>query len=202
MESDMDFDHPPADPLAVCKIWLDEAETLGLINPLACSLATIDPDGRPSSRTVLMKALDERGAVFYTNRLSRKGKALQANPRASMLFYWDMLARQILIEGRVSEVSDEESDAYFATRPRGTQIGAWASRQSDPIADRVALNEAVAEIEQRFEGREVTRPPHWGGYRLSLDRIEFWQGLLDRLHDRIEYVATDHGTWNLQRLNP
>ena len=119
-----------------------------------------------------------------------------------MLCYWDMLARQILIEGRVSEVSDEESDAYFATRPRGSQIGAWASRQSEPVADRAALNKAVAEIEQRFEGREVTRPPHWGGYRLSLDRIEFWQGLLDRLHDRIEYVATDHGTWDIQRLNP
>ena len=202
MESDMDFDHPPDEPLAVCRNWLDEAETLGLINPLACSLATIDPDGCPSSRTVLLKALDEQGAVFYTNRLSRKGKALQANPRASMLFYWDLVVRQILIEGRVSEVSDEESAAYFASRPRGSQIGAWASRQSEQIADRKALNEAVAEIEQRFEGRQVTRPPHWGGYRLSLDRIEFWQGLLDRLHDRIEYVATDQGGWTIQRLNP
>ena len=149
-----------------------------------------------------MKALDEQGAVFYTNRLSRKGRALQANPRASMLFYWDMLARQILIEGRVSEVADEISDSYFATRPRGSQIAAWASRQSEPVADRAALNKAVAEIEQRFEGCEVSRPPHWGGYRLSLDRIEFWQGLLDRLHDRIEYVATDHGTWDIHRLNP
>ena len=139
----MDFDNPPADPVAQARCWLDEAATTALINPHAMSLATVDPDGTPSVRTVLLKGFDERGAAFYTNRESRKGVALEAGLQAALLLYWDSLHRQISIEGRVSHVDDADSDAYFASRPRGAQLGAWASRQSQPIESRAALEAAV-----------------------------------------------------------
>ncbi len=198
----MDFDHPPADPIAQLNRWLEEAKQTDLRNPHAMSLATIDPDGRPSVRVVLLKGLDVHGAVFYTNRISRKGRALESNPSAALLFYWDPLHRQVSVEGRVTEVVGAQCDVYFATRPRSAQIGAWASLQSQPIESRAALLARVAQIEQRYEGRDVPRPPHWGGYRVSLDCIEFWQGRPDRLHDRVAYTRDDQGGWTTQRLCP
>ncbi|MCH8164095.1 MAG: pyridoxamine 5'-phosphate oxidase [Planctomycetes bacterium] len=198
----MDFDHPPADPIAQLNRWLEEAKQTDLRNPHAMSLATIDPDGRPSVRVVLLKGLDGQGAVFYTNRISRKGRALESNPSAALLFHWDTLQRQVSVEGRVSVVEDAQCDAYFATRPRSAQIGAWASLQSQPIESRAALLARVAQIERRYEGRDVPRPPHWGGYRVSLDCIEFWQGRPDRLHDRVAYTRDDQGGWTTQRLCP
>ena len=198
----MDFDHPSADPIAQLNRWLEEAKQTDLRNPHAMSLATIDPDGRPSIRVVLLKGLDVQGAVFYTNRISRKARALESNPRAALLFHWDTLQRQVCIEGRVSVVEDAKCDVYFATRPRSAQIGAWASLQSQPIESRAALLARVAQIERRYEGRDVPRPPHWGGYRVSLDCIEFWQGRPDRLHDRVAYTRADQGGWTTQRLCP
>jgi pyridoxamine 5'-phosphate oxidase len=198
----MDFDNPPADPIVEFKRWLEEAERIDLRNPAAAALATADADGRPSARMILLKGIDERGAVFYTNRNSRKARALKANAHAAMVFYWDALERQVTIEGPVSIVDDAESDAYFATRPRGAQIGAWASDQSEPLEDRAALEGRVWELLRRYEGTEVPRPPHWGGYRMRLDRIEFWQSRLDRLHDRIEYTRDESGGWSTQRLHP
>jgi pyridoxamine 5'-phosphate oxidase len=198
----MDFDHPPAEPLGAMKLWLKEAEATGLPNPNAMTLATTDTDGSPSARIVLLKGLDERGAVFFTNYQSRKGEALAAEARAALLFHWDVINRQLRIEGRASKVSAEESDAYFAGRPRGSQIGAWASAQSQPIASRAALEAAVREVEARFTGRDVPRPPHWGGYRVSLDRIEFWQGDPLRVHDRVLYTSRPGTSWQVQRLAP
>lgn len=198
----MDFDHPPADPIAQFHAWLAEAGTLTLPNPNAMALATVDADGRPSVRMMLLKGLDARGAVFYTNRNSRKGRALAANPRVALLFYWDPLGRQVRIEGKVSIVGDAESDAYFATRPRESQIGAWASQQSQPARDRAELEAAAAAIEKRYVGRDIPRPPHWGGYRVSLDSIEFWQSHEFRLHDRVVYTPNGKGGWNVQRLSP
>jgi pyridoxamine 5'-phosphate oxidase len=201
----VDFDHPPADPLAWFDRWMQDARQTGLPNPNAMTLATIDPDGRPSARIVLLKSIDREGAVFFTNRMSRKGLALRANPRAALLFHWDALDRQVRIEGAVSLVGDVESDAYFATRSRGSQIGAWASAQSQPVAGRAELQLAVDEITRRYEGKDVPRPPHWGGYRISLDSIEFWQGDQFRLHDRVVYMPTPGGgadAWTVRRLCP
>lgn len=198
----MDDTSLPNDPIRWLREWLTEAEHIDLPNPGAMTLCTVDPDGRPSARMVLLKGLDERGAVFYTNRRSRKGRALAANARAVLVFHWDLLLRQVVVEGRVEVVSDAESDTYYATRPRASRLSAWASRQSEPVVSRAALDAAAIEIEERFEGREVPRPPHWGGYRVSLDRIEFWEGRPFRLHDRIEYTPDGRGGWRRQRLFP
>jgi len=198
----MNFDSPPADPIAVLGKWMDDAAQIGLPNPNAATLATVDADGRPSARVVLIKQIDERGVVFFTNRRSRKGAALAANPRAALLLFWDPLNRQIRIEGDVQATSDAESDEYFATRPRASQIGAWASEQSQPVKDRAALDAAVAEFERKFSGNPVPRPPHWGGYRVSVNAIEFWQGHLFRLHDRVVYRRTATSGWITQRLAP
>lgn len=204
----IDFDAPPADPLAWLARWLDEARATGLPNPNAMTLATVDADGSPSARIVLLKSIDVHGAVFYTNRESRKGQALAAHPRAALLFHWDALDRQVRIEGSVTSVSDAESDAYFATRPWESRIGAWASVQSQPVADRAALQAAVAEVIRRFEDQpDVPRPPHWGGYRVALGAIEFWQGHPYRLHDRLVYrpsgsAAAAPPSWTVQRLFP
>ena len=198
----MDFDTPPADPVAQARLWFEEAEATNLPNPNAMTLATIDADGRPSARIVLLRGFDERGAVFFTNRESRKGGGLAAHPRAALLFHWDPLDRQIRIEGEVSHTSDEESDAYFAGRPRESRINAWASSQSRPVASRAALEEMQRSMAARFEGEEVPRPPHWGGYRVSLERIEFWQGDPYRLHDRVVYMPRDRGGWSVQCLCP
>ena len=164
-------------------------------------LATSSPAGKPSARVVLEKGFDERGVVFFTNRQSQKGRTLTENPTAAVVFHWDPLERQLRIEGRVTEVDEEESDAYFNSRPRGSRLGAWASQQSRPMEHRRELDQRQAELERTYEGRDVPRPPHWGGYRISLDRIEFWEGQPSRLHDRLVYVA-DGGDWTVQRLQP
>ncbi|MCE9620536.1 MAG: pyridoxamine 5'-phosphate oxidase [Planctomycetes bacterium] len=199
----IDFDHPPADPVAACRQWFAEAEQLPLPFPNAMTLATIDPDGRPSARIVLLRGFDERGAVFFTNRQSRKGIAIAANAAAALLFHWDQapIGRQIRIEGAATHVSDAESDDYWKTRPRESQINAWASHQSHPVANLAALKQAQQEQESRFKGRDVPRPPHWGGYRVSLERIELWQGDPQRLHDRVLYSRAGSG-WTVQRLCP
>ncbi len=198
----LDFDRPPPDPLAQLRAWLADAEDLGLENPAAMTCATVGPDGRPSARTVLLKGLDELGAVFFTNYRSRKGRAIEANGRAALLLYWDALSRQISIEGSVTKVSGATSDEYFASRPRGAQVGAWASEQSQPVASRAELEARVAEVEKRYKGRDLPRPPHWGGFRVALERIEFWQGHPDRVHDRVVYTRQPNGAWTTQRLCP
>ena len=199
----MNFDEPPTNPIAQLERWIAEAaERTSLSNPNAMTLVTIDAEGVPSARAVLLKGLDESGAVFYTNRASRKGRALAANPRASLLFYWDELHRQVEISGAVTPIDDDENDRYFEGRPRESQIGAWASEQSEPIADRAALDARVVAAEKRFEGKIVPRPPDWGGYRVSFERIEFWQGQEARLHDRVVYTPSEAGRWTTQRLCP
>jgi len=189
------------DPVALFDRWLADAVAAGLHEPNAMAVATADRDGRPSVRIVLLKGFDASGAVFYTNHDSRKGHELAVNPRASAVLLWHQLQRQVRIEGRVAKVEPERSDAYFASRPRGAQVGAAASRQSRPVESRDALEAQVAEVERAFEGREVERPGHWGGYRIALDVVEFWQGRANRLHDRLRYTRTG-GEWNRERLQP
>lgn len=164
-------------------------------------LATTDAAGRPSARLVLLRGADARGFVFFTNYNSRKGRELAGNPHAALCFHWASLDEQIRIEGRVERVSDDESDAYFAGRPRGSQLGAWASDQSDVLPSRETLEEKYREIERRFEGQTVERPAFWGGFRLTPVRIEFWFGRPDRLHDRVVYVR-DGSAWRIERLYP
>ena len=164
-------------------------------------LATTDAEGQPSARLVLMRGIDQRGFVFFTNYNSRKGRELDANPRAALCIHWPTLDEQIRVEGSVTRVSAAESDAYFAGRPRGSQLGAWASEQSEVLPSREMLEQRYREIERRFEGRTVDRPAFWGGYRIAPHRIEFWYGRPDRLHDRVRYVR-DGGVWRIDRLYP
>ena len=189
------------DPIRQFQRWFDDASGAGLIEPNAMTLATATRDGRPSARMVLLKGFDARGFVFYTNYESRKGGDLEQNPQAALVFFWVELERQVRVEGRVERATVEESDAYFASRPLGSQIGAWASAQSRVIADREPLERRAAELEAEYAGREVPRPPHWGGYRVVPDVIEFWQGRPSRLHDRLRYRWTD-GSWLVERLSP
>jgi pyridoxamine 5'-phosphate oxidase len=182
--------------------WLDDVvDSNRLVEPNAMIVATADVQGRPSARTVLLKGVDERGFVFYTNLESRKGSDALANPHAALVFDWIELRRQVTVTGTIERVSDEESDAYFASRPRGSQIGAHASRQSRPIASREELDEACQEAGERFPG-EVPRPPHWGGLRVVPATVEFWHGRPNRLHDRLRYRRTDTGEWAVERLAP
>ena len=196
-ESDAD-----PNPIEQFRRWFDEALASNLHEPNAMTLATATPEGRPSARIVLLKGFDERGFVFYTNYEGRKGEELEANPHCALLFYWGELERQVRIEGRVGRLPDEESDAYFAGRPRGSQLGAWASEQSRPVRDRSTLELRLRELEAEYEGREVPRPPFWGGYRVEPETIEFWQGRGDRLHDRIIYRRSEDGGWRRERLQP
>lgn len=189
------------DPLAAARRWLDEAIARGGPEPTAMTLATVDADGIPDARVVLVRGFDDRGAVWFTNRRSAKGAQLVANPAAALVAFWPDTERQIRLRGPVELLPDEESDAYFASRPRGSQLGAWASAQSEPVADRAALEQRVAEEAVRFDGVEVPRPPHWGGYLLRPTELELWQGRPSRLHDRIRCVRTTDG-WRLARLQP
>jgi pyridoxamine 5'-phosphate oxidase len=200
----LDEDDLLADPIDQFLGWLDDAETEGIAMPHAMALATADAGGHPSVRHVLLRGVDARGFAFYTNRESRKGRDLSQNPHAAAVFLWKELDRQVTVEGRVDPLSDEESDAYFATRPRDAQIGAWASDQSRPIVDRTELDRRISAAEERFSGTEVPRPPYWGGYRLVPTSIEFWQGRAFRLHDRLRYVrdAGDPSGWRIERLAP
>ena len=165
------------------------------------TLATADPDGQPSARLVLLRGVDARGFAFFTNYNSRKGRELVANPKAALCIHWIALDEQIRVEGRVERLPDAESDAYFASRPRGSQLGAWASNQSSVLGSREALEEEYRAVEKRFEGQPVTRPPFWGGFRIVPHRIEFWYGRPDRLHDRVVYVR-EREAWRIERLYP
>lgn len=189
------------DPLALLGRWLNEAIDAGVYEPNAMALATATPDGRPSVRIVLLKGLDERGLTFFTGYESRKGAEIEVNPRAAAVMLWHPLQRQVRVEGAVTRIDEAESDAYFSSRPRGSQVGAVASPQSRVIARREVLEQRVAEVEQVFEGQDVVRPPVWGGYRIALDSVEFWQGRHSRLHDRLRYVRQGDG-WRRDRLAP
>lgn len=190
-----------ADPRALLDEWISGARSAGLKEPTAMTLATADRDGRPSARVVLLRGHDDGGLRFYTNYESRKGRELDANPQAAAVFYWAALDRQVRVEGNVERLSLAESDAYFATRPRGHRLSAWASRQSTAIPDRAYLEARMREAEQRFPGDDVPRPPYWGGYRIVPERFEFWEGRADRVHDRIVYVRDGTG-WRVERLSP
>ena len=191
------------DPLALFADWFAEAEKSELNDPSALTLATVGPDGTPSARMVLLKGYDSAGFVFYTNYESRKGRQLIAHPKAAMLFHWKSLRRQVRLEGPVAQTSAEEADAYFATRARGSQIGAWASEQSRPLESRFALEKRVAEFTARHVIGGIPRPPHWSGFRLQPTLIEFWQDGAFRLHDRLEYRRTSAGdAWTTRTLYP
>ncbi|MFL6258255.1 MAG: pyridoxamine 5'-phosphate oxidase [Thermoanaerobaculia bacterium] len=190
-----------ADPIEQLRAWLDQARDAYPEEFTAMTLATADRQGRPSARVVLLKGLDERGLVFYTNYESRKGRELAENPRAALVFYWPALDRQVRIEGTVERASREESEAYFISRPLGSRLGAWASPQSRPIPGREDLERRLREAEERF-GEEVPLPESWGGYRVRPETVEFWQGRPSRLHDRLRYSLDPDGGWRIERLAP
>ncbi len=190
------------DPFRQFDQWFQEAQAAKLVEPNAMTLATASKDGRPSARTVLLKGVDGRGFVFFTNYESRKGRDLAENARASLLFPWLALERQIVVEGTVAKVSREESAAYFHSRPRASQLGAWVSQQSSVITGRATLEDAMKTLEKKYAGAEVPVPPAWGGYRLTPETVEFWQGRRSRLHDRLRYRRETTGDWTVERLAP
>ena len=190
------------DPVTQFRGWLDEAVKAELADPSAFVLGTADASGQPAQRIVLLKGFDERGFVFYTNLKSHKAWDIAANPKASMLFPWHRLERQVSVRGAVEQVSEQEADAYFSSRPRDSQIAAWASHQSDAILDRAQLEEAFDKYKERFDDQDVPRPEFWGGYRIVPRVVEFWQGRASRLHDRFVYRALGDGQWQIERLSP
>ena len=188
-------------PMEQFRRWFDEALAADLHEPNAMTVATAGRDGRPSARVVLLKGFDERGFVFYTNYEGRKGREIEENPYCALIFYWGELERQVRVEGRAGRVSPQESDAYYGSRPRGSRLGAWASAQSREVDGREALQERLRSLEGEYEGREVYRPPFWGGYRVEPEAVEFWQGRENRLHDRLVYRRAPDG-WEVVRLQP
>jgi pyridoxamine 5'-phosphate oxidase len=191
----------PDDPVSLVRRWLEDAERERVVEPSAMILATSSPDGRPSARVVLLRGMDDRGLAFFTNYESRKGRELEANPRAALVFYWAGLERQVRVEGRVERLAPAESDEYFEGRPRGHRLSAWASKQSVVVPDRAHLEEQMRRYDEQFVGREIERPEYWGGYRVVPERVEFWQGGADRLHDRIVYFRSG-AAWSIERLAP
>jgi pyridoxamine 5'-phosphate oxidase len=196
-ESDVD-----PDPFVQFGRWLQQAVEANLVEPNAMTLATASKDGLPSARLILLKSFDGNGFVFYTNYESQKGRELAENPNAALVFYWAELERQVRIAGTVSKVSREESEAYFNSRPAGSRLGAWASGQSQVITSRKMLEERLKELAAEYQDREVPTPPFWGGYRLSPQAFEFWQGRPDRLHDRLRYTRQPESGWAIERLSP
>jgi pyridoxamine 5'-phosphate oxidase len=196
LERDLD-----PDPIAQFRAWLDQAKAAGIRYPEAMALATSDPDGRPSVRHVLMRGLDERGLVFFTNYGSRKARQIEQNASGAAVFLWRELDRQVSLTGPIERTSAQESEAYFRTRPREARLGAWASRQSEVVGSREVLEQRYARMERRFAGREVPLPQHWGGYRLQPATVEFWKGRRHRLHDRFRYRRSGTG-WLIERLYP
>lgn len=192
-----------ADPMGQFTTWFEDAvQRSGQNDPNAMCLSTLSPDGLPEGRIVLLKGVDPRGFVFYTNLESAKGRALATHPVAALTFHWDRLARQVRVQGAVESVTDEEADTYYASRPRGSRLGAWASDQSRPLLDRATLEGKVLEMERRFPGDAIPRPPHWSGFRVLPSVMEFWQGRTSRLHDRFVYRRAPEGRWTIERLNP
>ena len=191
-----------ADPLAQFRQWLDEAAAAGLDEPGAAALATATPEGRPSVRMVILRAIGPGGVVFHTHYESRKARELEANPWAALVCYWPVLDRQVRIEGPVERLSAAESDAYFRTRPVQSRLGAWASPQSEVIPDRAFLERRVREVAARYRHGSIPRPPFWGGYHLEAERIELWQAAPHRLHDRLLYTRGAEGAWRIERLAP
>jgi len=189
------------DPILQFQRWFNEASDNGVVLPEASCLSTMGNSDYPDGRMVLVKSFDRYGFIFYTNAKSEKGKQLQRNCKASLTFYWEPITKQVRIQGDVSQVSNAVADSYFSTRPRGSQLGAWASYQSAHLASREDLEKRFREYDEKFTKREIPRPPHWGGYRLSPRRIEFWRGRDDRLHDRLLYERNGE-TWVMQRLYP
>jgi pyridoxamine 5'-phosphate oxidase len=201
MKATLSEDIVDQNPIRQFTEWWIEATRAGIDEVNAMTLATVSDDSRPSARIVLLKGYDENGFVFFTNYESRKGKDLELNTRASLLFFWKELERQVRIDGPCEKVSDAESDEYFYSRPEGSRIGAWASPQSQVISSRDVLDQNIIELENRFQGSSVPRPPHWGGYRVRPEQVEFWQGRPSRLHDRILYTREAAG-WKIDRLAP
>jgi pyridoxamine 5'-phosphate oxidase len=202
MRAELTEDAAAADPVRQLAAWLEEAAAAGVTEPNAMTLATASADGVPSARMVLLKGVDDRGLVFYTNYGSRKGDELAANPRAALVLYWAPLERQVRVEGRVEKVPREESAAYFASRPRGSRLGALASPQSAVVAGRSVLEERLAELEAAHPGDDVPLPANWGGYLVVPEVVELWQGRPNRLHDRLRYRADGRGGWIRERLAP
>ena len=198
----LDIGDVAAEPIAQFRRWFDDARAAEIIEPNAMTLATCSPEGTPSARIVLLKDVSDAGFVFFTQYRSRKGQELEANPRVALVFFWKEIERQVRIVGTALRVTDAENAAYFAQRPRGARLGAWASHQSTIIQNRTTLEAEALRAEARFAQNDVPCPPYWGGYRVSPSEVEFWQGRPNRLHDRLRYRRNDEGQWVIERLQP